>query len=352
MNPQNRNFVIALILGAIIIVVGTIGYMAIEGWSLLDSFYMVVITITTIGFGEINPLSQTGRLFTLIIAIFGVATAAYVLGQLTRAIVEGSLNKVLGRRMLEAQIRKMRNHYVLCGYGRIGRMVSQQIMGRGLPLVVVENHTEVMDQLERDGVPFLRGDASDEERLMAAGIKEARGLISAVSSDADNLYIVLTARSLNPNLFILARASEERSIKKLKGAGADRVVSPYFIGARKMAQTILRPAVADFLESTVHGEGEEDHFTLAMEEILVTPSSKINNVTLMESGIRRELDLIVIAIKKSGGQMHFNPSATTTIEIGDTLIAVGLRENMDRLAKLLGAFGLEAPAYHNNKSEE
>ena len=346
MATSSRNFQISLIFFIVIIVVGTFGYVMIEGWDMLDALYMTIITISTIGFGEIRPLHPAGRFFTLFLIIFGVGNAAYLIGQLTRAMVEGSVQKALGRRKLETQIRKMKDHYVLCGYGRIGRMIGQEIVNKGLPLLVIENHPEVIDQLEKDNRIYIRGDASDDENLETAGIHKAVGLISAVSSDADNLYIVMSARALNQNLFILSRASETRSIRKLKSAGADRVISPYHIGARKMAQTILRPTVADFLDSTVDsapGEG------LAMEEILVTPESKIKDVTLMDSNIRRDLDLIVIAIKTSSGRMLFNPSAQAQVNVGDTLIAVGHRENMDRLARLLGAEDITKPSYIREK---
>ena len=229
---------------------------------------MTVITLATIGYGEVKPLSESGRIFTILLILFGVGAMAYVVGQLTRGMVEGSLQRMLGRGKLEGQIKKLDAHYILCGYGRIGRMIAKEIVAKGLPLVVIENHEDVIEDLEKDGVLYMRGDASDEDNLLTAGINKAAGIISAVSSDADNLYIILTARGLNPDIFILTRATEERSIKKLQGAGADRVISPYLIGARKMAEALLRPTVADFLETTVHGV--EPGMSLAMEEITVT----------------------------------------------------------------------------------
>jgi voltage-gated potassium channel len=339
---QSRNIIISAIIGVILLLVGTAGYTIIEGWSPLESLYMTVITLATIGYGEIKPLSPGGRIFTIFIIVFGVGNVAYLVGQLSKTMVEGSLQRIMGRRKLEQQIKKIKAHYVLCGYGRIGRLIALEITARHLPVVVVENNQDVLDQLERDGMLYVRGDASDDENLMDAGIDRAVGLISAVSSDADNLYIVLTARGLNPNLYILTRASEEKTIKKLKGAGADQVVSPYLIGARKMAQAILRPAVADFIETMVHGGAG---MNLAMEEILVTPEAKLKNISLMESNIRRDLDIIVIAIKKSDGQMMFNPSAQAMFDVGDMLIAMGQRSNMDRLAKLLGADVDAIPIY-------
>jgi len=247
---------------------------------------------------------------------------------------------------LEKQIKELDSHYILCGYGRIGRMIAQEVAAQKLPLVVIENRPEVVEQLEKDNVLYIRGDASDEDNLLAAGIKMAVGLVSVVSSDAENMYIVLTARGLNPDLFILSRAGEEKSLKKLQRAGADMVLSPYSIGARKMAQAILRPTVSDFIETMVHGA---DGLDLAMEEILVTPESKLKDISLLESNIRRDLDLIVIAIKTAEGRMLFNPSAQARIQVGDTLIAIGQRNNMDRLAELLGADTSSAPQYRRIK---
>jgi voltage-gated potassium channel len=257
-------------------------------------------------------------------------------------MVEVSLRRVLGRHKLE-QIEKLDNHFVLCGYGRIGRTIALEITAEKLPLVVIENLPEVQEQCTKDGILFVPGDASDEDNLTAAGIRRARGLISVVSSDAENVFIVLTARGLNPDLYIVSRASEEKSIKKLKSAGADQVISPYVIGARRMAQVVLRPAVADFIETTMQVGSDID---LAMEEILVTPQSQLKDITLLESNIRRDLDLIVIAIKTAEGEMQFNPSAQAQIRVGDTLIAVGRRSNMQRLVKLLGAASV-GPTWSN-----
>ncbi|MEW6267442.1 MAG: potassium channel protein [Thermodesulfobacteriota bacterium] len=343
MSVESRRLLISALVGLVIIAVGTAGYVFLERWNPLDALYMTVITLSTIGFGEVHPLSPAGRTFTLLLVVFGVGNAAYLVGQFTRLLVEGSLRQVLGRRKLEAQIKKLQGHYLVCGYGRIGRLVAQEISARKLPVVVIEKDPEALEQLEKDGRLYVKGEASDEDCLLAAGITSAVGLISAVSSDADNLYVVITARDLNPDLFILTRASEERSFKKLLGAGADQVISPYLLGARKMAQTILRPAVSDFIETMVHNAAG---LNLAMEEILVTPDSSLKDITLLESNIRRDLDLIVIAIKTAEGRMLFNPSAQALIQVGDTLIAMGQRDNMDRLARILGADTVTTPRYH------
>ncbi len=333
-DDSRRNLIVSICLSIFILLCGTAGYSLIEGWKLLDALYMTIITVATIGYGEIRPLSPAGRVFTIFIIIFGVGNVAYMIGQLTRSMVEGSLRRVMGRRKLERQIKTIKDHYIICGYGRIGRTIAQEIKAKRLPLVIIENDQEVVQQIDQDGHLYIMGEATDDDNLISAGIKRARSLVTVVSSDADNVYIVLTARAMNPNLFIVTRATEEKSVSKLERAGADKVVSPYQIGARNMAQALLRPAVSDFIETTVHGRGDLD---LAMEEILVTPQSKLKDITLKDSNIRMDLDLIVIAIKKADGEMIFNPWADARFQVGDTLIAVGQRENMEKLATMLGA---------------
>lgn len=339
-NSSRRFLFISIGLGFLILAGGTAGYSLIEGWDLLDSLYMTVITMATIGYGEVRPLSPTGRVFTLFVIIFGVGNAAYLVGLFTRAIIEGSLRRVLGRRKLEKQIKAIRDHYIICGYGRIGRVIAREISAGGQPLVVVESNPDTIESIELDGHLYVVGEATDDGILMEAGIKQARGLISVVNSDADNVYIVLSARALNEDLTIIARASREKTVDKLKRAGADRVVSPYHIGARKMAQAVLRPTIADFIETTVHGG---DGMDLAMEEIIITEDSKLKDVALIDSGIRRDLNVIVIAIKKDDGEMLFNPSAESRINVGDILIAVGERQNMNKLATILGANSSNGP---------
>ncbi|MBW1708376.1 MAG: potassium channel protein [Deltaproteobacteria bacterium] len=336
-NSSRRNLIVSICLSLLILLCGTIGYTLIEGWPPLDALYMTIITVATIGYGEIRPLSPLGRVFTIFIILFGVGNVAYLVGQLTRTMVETSLRRIMGRRKLERQIKAIKDHYIICGYGRIGRVIAKEIAAKNLPLVIIENNHEVIEQIDQSGYLYIIGEAVDDEKLIAAGIERARGLVSVVNSDADNVYIVLTARAMNENLYIVTRAGHEKSVSKLKRAGADKVVSPYQIGARNMAQTLLRPAVSDFIESTVHGQGDLD---LAMEEILVTSQSELKDITLKDSNIRQGLDLIVIAIKTAEGKMIFNPWANARFQVGDTLIAVGERGNMNRLAKMLGADSL------------
>ncbi len=320
-----------VILLLIIVITGTCGYALIEEWSLLDSLYMTVITITTVGYGEVGELSRNGRFFTIGLIVSSVGIVAYLVSRLAGAVVEGEIRKLMGRKKLEKAIHKLKDHYIVCGYGRIGGYICGQFKGEGLPFVVIERDEQVIQSMEEEGLVYVRGDATDEKTLIDAGVERARALITAVASDADNLYITLTARGLNPNLYILSRASEEKAERKLISAGANKVVSPYLIGAHRMAMAIIRPAVVELMELAMKRESIQ----LQMEEIKVNDTVKLPGTSLRESGIRSELDLIVVAIKKEDGSMIFNPAFNTTIERGDTLITLGERKNLDRLAEIV-----------------
>ncbi len=313
----------------LLLFVGTFGYYLIEGWSLFDALYMTVITLSTVGFSEIHPLSHAGRFFTIVLIMGGVGVAFYVFTMVTETIVSGQLQDFLGRRRLEAKLATLHDHYIICGYGRIGRHICR-IISKEIPFVVVENDPEVVKEIEKDGFIYLEGDATHEDVLKKAGIERARGLVSVLRSDADNVYITLTARSLNPKLFIIARADEEHVEKKLKRAGADKVVSPYLIGARRMALIILRPAVTDFLELAT----PEENLELQLEEVRVRPDSELVGKTLLESGIRQFSGAIILAIKKVTGEMIFNPPPDYVFEADDTVVALGDRRGLARLEEV------------------
>jgi voltage-gated potassium channel len=332
---STRNLRFSLLVLTVTIALGTIGYVLIEGWPVLDALYMTVITVSTVGFKEVNSLSDGGRIFTMLVIIFGAGTIAFTIGSLAQTMVEGQLLRILGRKKLEKKISKMQGHFIICGYGRIGAFISKELSGR-IPFVVVENSPEVCQQLEEIDIPFVLGDATEDETLIEAGIQRAKGLITAVTSETANVYITLTARGLNPDLFILARCGEEGTEVKLKRAGANKVISPYQIGAYRMAWAVLRPSVVDFIDIAVGGENLE----LQLEEILVAPGSSLVGKTLVSSGIRRDWGVMIIGIKKVSGKMHFNPASTTPIEANDILITLGEQPAIQKL-EIFAAGGAE-----------
>ena len=296
---------------------GTIGYMVIEGWSFHDSLYMTIITITTVGFGEVHPLSVEGQFFTIILLIVGVGIILYLLGTEAKLLLEGQLEEYIGRSRLEKKISELRNHYIVCGFGRMGRTVAKEFKAKGIDILVIEK--EPVPQIDSEEYLIIEGDASNEEVLRAAGIMRAKGLVSVLPTDAENLFVVLSARELNSDLFIVTRASEESAERKILRAGADRVVSPYQTGGMRIVDTVLKPAVVDFIEfATKTGNVE-----LQIEEVLIESDSKVSGKTLNEAAIGRDLGIIIVAIRKADGTMEFNPGSASKIESGDTLVALG-----------------------------
>ena len=314
---------------AIVIAVGTIGYHFIEGWTFLEGLYMTVITITTIGFKEVRELSDSGRIFTLAIIFSGIGMVTYAFVTGSRMIIEGEIQNILTRRRYMKAIEKIRDHFIICGHGRMGSFICQQLHFRNIPFVVVENNTEQQDKIMEEGFFLSPGDATEESVLLGAGIHKAKGLVSVVQTDADNVYVVLTARELNPDIEIIARAGEESAEKKLMRAGATRVISPYRIGGMRLVMGIIKPAVMSFLELAM------DHRKLdvELEEVRVVENSSYSGKKLIDTDIRRELNLIIIAIKKSDDRMVFNPGPETVIEDNDTLIAMGDRDNLKVLER-------------------
>lgn len=315
-----------LSVGLIVFVVsfGTFGYVAIEGWNLLDSLYMTVITLTTVGYKEIHDLSLNGRLFTIILLIGGVGTMLYVLSTGAKFILEGELQEIYGRKKLEKRLKDMKDHYIVCGYGRMGKIITRELKHEKFRFIVIEKSEVILDTDEREDILIIHGDATKDELLKRAGIERAKCLISVLPTDAENLYVVLSSRGLNPDLLIVARAGEEGSEQKLLRAGADRVVSPYHIGGLRMAHTVLKPAVVDFIEFVT----KSGNIDLQIVEISVKEGSKLAGLTLDECGIGRDLGIIIVAIKQQSGEMRFNPTFRTAIEAGDTLIAVGEKSKL------------------------
>jgi voltage-gated potassium channel len=328
---STRHLIVALILAFMILVIGTLGYMMIEGWDFMDSLYMTVITISTVGYGEVRQVDHVGRIFTIFIVLTGVGFSLYVAGAVVQFMVEGRIRQIMGRRRLDQTLRRLKNHYIICGYGRIGRVLVRNLRRKFPNLVVIDNNPNLVGVMEEDGVLFIDGDATEESTLIKAGIENAQGLVSVLATDTSNVFLVLTARQLNPRLHIIARAGEDRSKAKLRAAGATTVESPYEMGALRMAQRILRPKVTSFLDFALSATRKD----ILMEELPVGRESDLANLTLKDSGIRQRYNLIVIAIEKATGEMLFNPSFEALIAAGDTLIAVGEEPNLQSLARAL-----------------
>ena len=328
---RTTNLIIVVLLAVFLVALGTAGYMVIEGWTIMDSVYMTVITLSTIGYGEVNPVSQPGRIFTLILIVMGVGFFLYVIGNVVQFLVEGRIRLILGRHKLDKQISHLNNHYIVCGYGRMGRAFCRYLIQKGLKFVVIEKNDDRIPVMNTDHVLYIVGEATIEENLLTAGINRASNLIATLGTDADNVFLVLLAKGLNPEVYVVARASQNASKKPLDTAGADVVVSPFDIGARRMAHAILRPNVIRFLELAFADESTDIH----IEELPVAASSKLVNVTLQESGIRQSHNLIILSIINKDGEMLFNPSASTTIGAGEKLIAVGNINSLKELEQIL-----------------
>jgi len=331
MTSNIKHLIISLLLTIFIIGFGTAGYMIIEGWNIFDAVYMTVITISTVGYGEVHEISKIGRVFTVFLVFTGVGFCIYVAGSVVQFMVEGQIRSILGRRRLDKKIDRLKNHYIICGYGRIGRVLCKNIKRKPMDLVVIEKNKDMAHTMDEDGILYITGDASDEATLIRAGIKHAKSLIAVLATDVDNVFLVLTARQLNQDLYIIARSSIEEVKSKLRSAGANKVESPYEIGAVSMAQRILRPTVTSFLDQAFDYNEKNIH----MEEMFVSASSNLVNVMLKDSDIRQNCNLIIIAIKKSDNDMLFNPSFESVIKAGDTLIAVGEDANLQKLAQIL-----------------
>jgi len=329
METKKLRSALVMLLG--IIGIGTFGYHYFEHMPFFEAFYMTIITISTVGFSEIAPLSNVGRMITVVIIILGISVGTYTIGIIVKWFVEGELQQIFWRLKVKKQIADLKNHYIICGFGRIGRTISSELETDEIDFVIIEQDVCEIEETDREKYLFLEMDATTEEALQTAGIMEARGLVTAVNSDANNVFITLTAKGLRPDIFVLARASEERNEEKLVKAGATRVISPYLIGARRMAQVLRRPTVVDFIDVAMMG----NHLGLIMEEAKLSPNSMLVGKSLITSNLRQDFGVIIVAIKKIAGDMIFNPMPTETLENGDVLVLIGKKDDLKRMNKVL-----------------
>jgi len=320
-----KKLAIALVVLLATLSVGVTGFHYLEGWNFVESLYATVVTISTVGYGDFSPRTSEGMLFTVFLIIVGVGTMLYTVGLVTETMIEGRLKIIMGKGRLEKMIRKMNNHYIICGCGRIGRLICRELAAEKVDFVVVDKDPEAIQKIEEEKYVYHQGDATHNKTLLAAGIKKARGIVCVLPSDAENLYVILTAKELNPGIFILSRSEDEESEHRLLRAGADRVMSPYAMGGMRMAMAVLRPAMLDFVEITTTRQSLE----LGMEEVSICEDSPYVGKLLEDSGIRQNYGLIVVAVKKESGKMIFNPLANYVIEKNDKLIAMGKLENIN-----------------------
>lgn len=314
-----------------IVLAGTAGYALLEGWAWFDALYMTMITIFSVGFKEVHEMSTSGRVFTMGLIVLGTGAVFFVVGSVAEYFIELRFAELLRRRRMEKSLQKLESHYIICGYGRIGKEVARELIKRGMSVVVIENLADEIKNLELEAFPFIAGDAADESTLLKAGIKSATGLVCATSSDADNVFIALTARGLNARLFIAARCIQQQAEPKLKQAGADVVISPYVAGGKRLAMALLKPNVLEFFDGMLHGG--EDGVEMGIEEIRVTQNTPFKNKTIRDSHIHKESGVLVIGIKKGGGKFIVNPPADAVLEDGDRLIIIGKNADLTRCEK-------------------
>ena len=321
-----RRFIGIISALVLIITAGVIGYEVIEGWSFLDALFMTVITLSTVGFEEVHGLSSAGKVFTTVLIISGVGAMLYTLTTIVQYLIEGQFAIILGRRRMKEKLSKLKRHVILCGYGQVGQQVARVFVSERVPFVVIEQNPESATKAGDDGHLYLQGNATSDDALREAGIERARALVAALGSDADNLYLTMSARGLRPDLFIVARASVEESEPKLRRAGADRTMSPYRIGGRRMAMLTLRPLVVDFIDTAMHSHGGE----LVLENIKVWPGSPVEGKNVREG---RECcgGAAILAVRKKDGMLLPNPSEETLLESEDELVVIGTREQLSAI---------------------
>jgi voltage-gated potassium channel len=328
--PARRFLFVSLAILATL-VIGTIGFTVISGYPVFDAFYMTLTTMTTVGYGEIHPLDRAGRIFNSFLIIFGVSTILVGIGAMTQTIFELELGDAFGKRRQKRMIDNLKDHFIVCGFGRVGQGAALELKHSGVPFLVVDVEPERAEAAIAAGMLAVAADSTRDETLRRAGVERARGLVAALATDADNLFVLLSAKGLNPRIYVAARAAEEGAEEKMKRAGADAVFAPYSITGHRLAQSLLRPHVVQFLDFTTKDIGMD----VSIEQVRVSESSEAVSRTIKELDLSRALGVIVMAIRKSDGGMLFNPPADTAVRGGDYLIVMGQQENLRALENLV-----------------
>jgi len=315
---------LGILLISLVVTGGTIGYVLIEGVHWLDAFYMTVITVSTVGYGEVFELSSVGRMFTILLIMLGTGTLAYTAAQMVDYIVAGEIGRIFGRRKMRREIEKLKDHYIICGFGRMGKVIAESLKSYNKPFVIIDADEELTEFMSKNKYLFKCGDATKEETLLDVNILDAKGLITVVDSDVKNLYIVLSSKGLKQDLHVVAKAAAEEAYSKMFWAGADKVVSPYMIGGLSIANSIVKPTVSEFIDLAL---GNTD-YNIEVEEIKIEEGSKLDGVEIKESNIR-SYGLIVIAIKKKTGAFIYNPGPEVALSVGDKLVCLGRKEDFE-----------------------
>lgn len=331
-SPWWAGWRLSVVLLITVVVAGTAGYVLIEGWPVFDALYMTVTTMTTVGYMEVHPLSRAGRIFNIGVVMFGVATVLYTFTFFMARLVEGDLQERWAQRRRRRMLDDLQQHFIVCGFGRIGHIIAREFSRQAVPFVIIERDPERMREAIDAGYLAVEADASSETVLKRVGIGRARGFIAAVSTDAENVYAVLTARLLRPDLFIVGRAETDDAKTKLVRAGADRVLSPYQIGGLQLAQTALRPAVVDFVQLAT----SSDNLDLSMEQVKIADGAELAGRTIVQANLRQRFGVIVVGIQRADGRMDFNPEPDSVMQPGDFLVVLGRAANLRGLEAAAG----------------
>lgn len=326
-----ERIIVPVLLVVIALLSGVIGYSVVEKMNFLDALYMTVITIATVGYREVKPLSDLGKIFTIAFIIFGVATVVYTAGSIIDFIVEGNIFGIRRRRKMEEKVKHMKDHYIVCGFGRVGHQIAKELMAQKKQFVVIDQKDSTAQELESQGIPYFIGNLSDDFLLEKAGVARAKVLFAAADSDVENVYVTLAAKVVNPNIFVVARAAHKETENKLKKAGADKVISPYFIAGSRMASMALSPVAVEFLDIATGSDNVE----MWLREFKIGERSKLAGKTLGEANIRKTTGTMILSIKKTNGEFELSPNATSLIQPGDILIALGTTEQLNCLEKVV-----------------